>query len=688
MNLLNRLNRQTPIAIRLGMAIAVSFLMAAALGVIVVNGLAQSAAKMGQLQALSQFSMRIGDAIHELQKERGLSSVFLNSSGQAFTDPLTTQRHATDERLMAVRDAVTTLTPAAYSPDLRAIIEASTSAARDIAARREDISSRRISPLVSTQFFTGMIGKLLAVPREAVKSSEDPVTTASLMAYFGYLSAKERAGLERATGAGAFAAGQFTADQYHTYLGLLADQRAFFEIFASYAKPDQKTFEKQTVAGAVVDTVERMRQLAIDAGPATPLGGATAAEWFKAATARIDLMKLVENRLASDLETYAGFAASKARNEALTTGIIVFGALVLSGLLGTVLVIGITRPLSGMTSTMLALADGDLFRDIPALGNKDEIGHMARAVQVFRDKGIENKNLAEARQVEQALKERRSDNINQLIATFDTHVTQTLQSLSSSATDLSATATSLTETAAENARQLINVAAASEQATANVQTVATATGELSSSVTEIGRQMEQSNRIAMQAVAEADVTTTAIQGLAEMARKVDNVVQVISDIASQTNLLALNATIEAARAGEAGKGFAVVASEVKALANRTAKATEEVSRQINEMQSETAVSVGRIEAITRTIAEMSKIATVIASAVEEQGAATQIIAHSVREAATGTRDVSVNIAGVARSARETDAAAGQVKMSSSDVAQQGNRLKTEVGLFLERICAA
>ena len=368
-------------------------------------------------------------------------------------------------------------------------------------------------------------------------------------------------------------------------------------------------------------------------------------------------------------------------------GLLAIG-LALGGTIAAFTARSIVTPLTGMTAAMTKLAGGDKAAAIPGVGRADEIGDMAGAVQVFKDNMIKADELAAEQQAEQVRKERRQQAIEGYIKTFDQSVSSSLNTLASASTELQTTAQSMSATAEETSRQATAVAAASEQASTNVQTVASAAEELSSSIAEISRQVAESTRIAGQAVDDAGRTNVQVQTLADAAQKIGDVVSLINDIAAQTNLLALNATIEAARAGEAGKGFAVVASEVKSLATQTAKATEDISGQIKAIQSATGDSVRAIEAITGTITRINEIATTIASAVEEQGAATKEIARNVQQASAGTAEVSSNISGVTQAATETGSASTQVLGAAGELAKQGETLRKDVGDFLAKIRAA
>ena len=360
--------------------------------------------------------------------------------------------------------------------------------------------------------------------------------------------------------------------------------------------------------------------------------------------------------------------------------------LVIAGIVAFLITRSIVGPVNGMTSAMGRLAEGDLEIEVPAIDKTDEIGEMAQAVQVFKENAIRVKQMeAEAKEQEKRAAEEKKQMMNKMADDFQASVGGVVESVSSASTELQSSAQSMTAISEETSTQATAVAAASEQASTNVQTVASAAEELSSSIGEISRQVQQSTQISNTAVAEAKRADEMVQGLAQSAQKIGEVVALITDIADQTNLLALNATIEAARAGEAGKGFAVVASEVKNLANQTAKATEEIGSQIGDIQSATGESVQAIQGITRTISEISEIAAAIAAAVEEQGAAPSEIARNVEEAATGTSEVTANISGVTQAAGESGQSASQVLTAANDLSQQSEMLKAEVDSFMEQV---
>jgi methyl-accepting chemotaxis protein len=371
---------------------------------------------------------------------------------------------------------------------------------------------------------------------------------------------------------------------------------------------------------------------------------------------------------------------------------------VLAAILGTAIVVGIavgtylvrdvSRGIASIVAPMQALGSGDLTAQVPHRGETTEIGAMADTLQVFKEALIAKKAADEAAALDADAKIERGRRVDGITRDFESMIGEIVETVSSASTQLEASAGTLTATA-ERAQELTTmVAAASEEASTNVQSVASATEEMSSSVNEISRQVQESARMAGEAVDQARATNDRVGELSKAAARIGDVVELINTIAGQTNLLALNATIEAARAGEAGRGFAVVASEVKALAEQTAKATGEIGQQISGIQAATQESVNAIKEISATIEKLSEISSTIAAAVEEQGAATQEISRNVQQAAQGTQQVSSNITDVQRGASETGSASSQVLSAAQSLSGDSNRLKLEVGKFLNSVRAA
>ncbi|MQP63819.1 HAMP domain-containing protein [Niveispirillum sp. SYP-B3756] len=363
-------------------------------------------------------------------------------------------------------------------------------------------------------------------------------------------------------------------------------------------------------------------------------------------------------------------------------------ALVLAAGIGIAITRAITVPTNRLTQCMSLLSQKQLGTEIFGMDRQDEIGSMARAVQVFKEGLIQADALAAAQAAEEEAKSRRAAQIDRLIQAFDSESGETLRNVTDAANDLDSTAHTMSALSEQTSRQAADAAASAEQTTSNVETVAAASEQMVASITEINQQIYRAKQVAGEAATGVRQTDETVTGLAQAAQRIGDVVGLIQAIASQTNLLALNATIEAARAGEAGKGFAVVASEVKNLASQTAKATEEIAVQIAAIQKVSGETCSAIQAIGRTIDEVNDISTSIAAAMEEQGASTAEISRNVTQAAAGTRNVSGNVDQLMQAASESGEAAGQVLMAAAGLSSQSDSLKQAVERFLTAIKAA
>jgi methyl-accepting chemotaxis protein len=403
-----------------------------------------------------------------------------------------------------------------------------------------------------------------------------------------------------------------------------------------------------------------------------------------------DLMGRAKERLMAMAAARAHDATARAARTTWVTILLLAGVTALT-VLAFFLAIHrtIARPLTRVVGVLGDLAHGNTAVEVDGLARGDEIGAVARAMQVFKGRMVENERMhGEQDEVKRRAEAEKKAAIARLADAFAAATGNVVGAMSSASSGLTAAAASLSRTADSTRQTSAAAASASEQTSGNVHSVATAAEEMAAAIGEIARQVQESSRISGDAVDQARRTDERIAKLAQSAGRIGDVTALITSIAEQTNLLALNATIEAARAGAAGRGFAVVAQEVKQLAAQTAKATSEISGQIAEMQAATKDSVAAIKEIGGTIGYISEIATTIAAAVEEQGAATREISRSVQEAAIGAGKVAEDLKEVRDGAEKTGVASSEVLSAAASVSDQGSRLKAEVERFLASVRAA
>ena len=441
--------------------------------------------------------------------------------------------------------------------------------------------------------------------------------------------------------------------------------------------PLREVRDAMPIAGAALHAAALQDRSAGAAASGVPVGRALTALSSLGQRGDEELSRLLEVRISGFFRSlYIDFAV------AIALFVVAVGFILIA------IQSGVVSPLGTLTGLMRRLTDDDLEVPVPATDRKDEIGDMAGVLAAFKAKALENARLTAEKERDQAIKNRRQSQVDQHIKSFGETISDVMASLVSTAKGMRDAASEMSGAAAETRESSTHAVGQAQVSSRDLSTVAVAAEEMAASVDEISRQVNHVMTAVRTAVDRALETDSKVVGLMQAADRIGDVVRLISDIAGQTNLLALNATIEAARAGDAGKGFAVVASEVKSLATQTAKATDQISQQIGQIQSATNEAVGAIQGIATTIAEVNDIAAAIAAAVEEQGAATKEIARNVQQASAGTQEVTSNIAGVRAGASDTGGAAGEVLSAAGELSRQAEQLTGEVGRFVSAMKAA
>ena len=671
--------------------------------------------RTSQVVELVDLGESVSALVHEMQKERGKSAGFIGSKGKNFADTLPGQRKVTDERLAELRTYISGFDASGFGDTLARKIDEAQKALASMPAEREKVTGLTATVPTMAKYYTSTIAKLFAISEEMHHLTKDGDILAAITAYTAFLQGKERSGIERAMGAAGFGRGEFPPAIYQRFICLIAMQDTFVNRFLVSAGPKSIAAYKAATGSKEFADVAALRTIALES-PRAGTEGVQAGAWFATITRKIDLLKSIEDTAVAELKSI-----TETTNAAATAALYLYigmlaGVLVITLVVSWGVIRSILGPIFRLSGAMQRLASGDTEVDVPDTDRRDEFGDMAATVQVFKENSLKvlsfQSELEEKEQKAQAEKQaaidevteaqaerekeleeqresavERADYIRLISKAYEHRIFMAISALSKVSDRVNASAGVIQDNANKTSDQSENVSGAADQATKNVETVASAAEELSASGQEVARIVGDNKSVSEAAVLEARKANEGVQHLGDAAERIGEVVSLINEIASQTNLLALNATIEAARAGEAGKGFAVVATEVKSLADQTAKATDEISSQVGEIQSATQVAIDSIRQIGETIENMASSTMAISEAASQQEQATQEIAASASGAAQLTRDVTGHMESVNGAASETNTAATDMFASADALVTETKEMDTLFQRFMDEIRA-
>lgn len=600
-----------------------------------ISDIAVKSAAVSEMQALhglSKLGQEAGALIHELQKERGMTNAFISSKGVKFSAELPGQRTETDKKITALKTFLNTIKISRFGAEIKGNMDSALGKLDKLAGLRSSVSSLSIPGGEAVKYYTDTIDTLIHVIDDIPTISANAEISNMASAYVNIVQEKEKAGVERALMSGVFNADKFEPELLVRVISTIAKQDAFHYVFLSFANAGQQEFYKGKMQGADVEETARMRKAALDRVKEGGFG-IDSAQWFKAITGKINLLKEVEDKLSGDLVSKADQLKVKARTALIFYILLSLVILAVAVFFAVI----ISRDIQGSLSeavTMLGLvAQGELSKSMTYDG-KDEIGTLA-------------------------------GNLNRMIGSFSSIIRTVLQSSNSVSAKVELLKTRA-ENTAQNSKdqslQAAHIATAAEEMSQTILDIARNASVASQTSAEAIGLAQKGSNVALGAIETVDRVHLSTVELADMIKKlgrssaeIGDIVTVIKDIADQTNLLALNAAIEAARAGEQGRGFAVVADEVRALADRTIKATTAISDKINSVQAEsiqTARSMdgasaevtkaneyirqlgSELQNIVESVQKVSDQITGIATAVDEQSAASEEVASNIEKTAS------------------------------------------------------
>ncbi|MDF1625238.1 MAG: nitrate- and nitrite sensing domain-containing protein [Parvibaculaceae bacterium] len=645
---------------------------------------------LDKLQRLAEIAPEISAVVHVLQRERGMSAGYVSNNGKGvWRENLAGQQAATDMQLSTSLPILSNFPTEAYGEAVNENLSRALASIAQIDDIRSKTNGLRTPVGDIAAYYTSVNRALLDTISAIGALADNAAVKGQTIAYVNLLQMKERAGLERAMGAAGFGAGQFTADTYAKFVAFIGEQTAFENNFKAFSSAEMASLFNQLVTSDTSRKVNTFRDAAFAAGleplPSTMRG----TQWFDAISQKIDLQFELETQVSNELLTRALAERSGAWFSLILVSLTVLAVLCVAGLLCWVFAGSIINPLLALKSVLAQLSEGSYEIAVDGTDRNDEIGSMARAVNVLRQASQEAEAIkADQERTRIQAEEEKKKNLADMANHVETSIGEMISTLAAASTELTETARNMSQRAEENSTEATSMSEAAASVTQSVETVASASTQLSAAIREVTEQITLAAKLTVDSQSASQQTEAQMLSLGDAADKIGSVVQLIQEIAEQTNLLALNATIESARAGEAGKGFAVVAAEVKDLANQTAKATEEISDHVTRVQEETARASTAMSEINAMIGEINQVTTAVSAAIEEQSSAIEEISRSAEVTAEMNRNVSISITKVKTGSVDTGASADQVLSSAEELSATSETLNTVVNDLVSSIRAS